>query len=254
MFDPMIIFIFFLLGLCIGSFLNVVIYRLPIHMSIAKGRSICPSCRHSLSGADLVPLFSWLFLKAKCRYCGKPISARYPIVELLTGVLYALAGSVYGISWYGVIILVFISTLIVMAGIDIDTMEIPERLQIILAVCAVLSIFTGPEVAWTMRLYGALGLGLGMFLLSVFTGGGIGGADIELMAIAGLMFGLDIAFASFLMSYLLCFICLLPAIMKKKFDRGSEIPMIPYFGAVLIVMSLYGHSVLNWIYNLYTIV
>ncbi len=80
----------FLVGLCIGSFLNVVIYRLEKEESVAKGRSYCPYCKHQLIWLDLVPVFSFLFLRGKCRYCGEKISIQYPLVEIATGILFLL--------------------------------------------------------------------------------------------------------------------------------------------------------------------
>lgn len=85
-----------LLGLIIGSFLNVLIYRLPRHESVSRGRSHCPSCHHQLSGLDLVPVFSYLLLHRRCRYCHQPIAARYMIVELITGLFFAVTLAVWG--------------------------------------------------------------------------------------------------------------------------------------------------------------
>lgn len=90
--DLMILFklAVFILGLCVGSFLNVLIYRLPKNLGFVKGRSFCPKCKHKLSWFDNIPLLSFLFLKGKCRYCKKPISIRYPLVEVVTGLLTVL--------------------------------------------------------------------------------------------------------------------------------------------------------------------
>ena len=88
----------FIFGCVIGSFFNVVIYRVPNKLSVSKGYSFCPACHHRLFPKDLVPVFSWLFLRGKCAYCGAPIAARYPFVELLGGFAFLLSFNRYGIS------------------------------------------------------------------------------------------------------------------------------------------------------------
>ena len=113
-----ILLFFFWFGLVIGSYLNVAIYRLPLHLSTVKGRSFCPQCHHTLSVLDLIPVFSWLGLRGKCRYCHASISLRYPLIEILTGVLYALCGCYYGATLTAMLHCLFLSILIVRVHSD----------------------------------------------------------------------------------------------------------------------------------------
>ena len=121
----------FLIGICIGSFINVCIYRIPNNISVAKGRSFCPTCSHQLHALDLVPLFSYLLLGKKCRYCHTSISPRYFGVELLTGILFILVFYKYQFTLLTLLHFIFISLLIVIAYIDYDTMDIYEYNHII---------------------------------------------------------------------------------------------------------------------------
>lgn len=90
--------IFFAMGACIYSFLNVVVYRLPRHMQFMEGKSMCPTCKHELAAKDLIPIFSWISLKGKCRYCGAPISVRYTVVEAVGGVLAVVCTLLFGVK------------------------------------------------------------------------------------------------------------------------------------------------------------
>ncbi len=123
----------FIMGICIGSFLNVLIYRIPLNINVAKGRSFCPSCNHKLAALDLVPLFSYLFLARKCRYCYSKISARYFTIELLTGILYLIIVYLYYPGYQIFIYLIIVSMLIVIVAIDYQTKIIPPVLSLIIA-------------------------------------------------------------------------------------------------------------------------
>ncbi len=116
------------LGLLVGSFLNVVIHRLPKGESIVFPPSRCPHCAHRLSALDLVPVFSYLGLRGRCRYCGKPISPRYPLVEGLTGGLFLLAALFYPPSVEALLVFAFLGFLVALSFIDLDTFELPDAL------------------------------------------------------------------------------------------------------------------------------
>lgn len=237
-------------GLCIGSFLNVVIYRLPIGMPIAKGRSMCPGCEHQLAARDLIPLFSFLFLKGKCRYCKAPISWRYPGIEALTGVLFGLCAMVYGITAYASIMCIFCSCLIVAWFIDLDHTIIPDSVHVVLLALAAVSWFTGPVITLQERLAGAA-IGVGMFLLSWATSGGIGGGDIKLMTVCGLLLGWKLTLPAFFLAYILAAIRWAPAFIMKKAAAGTEVPMGGFFSVALIIMALFGRQLIAAYLNLF---
>ena len=176
----------FILGSVIGSFLNVVILRTPLKQSIVTNRSHCMSCGNQLKNIDLIPIFSYIFLGGKCRFCKAKISPRYWIVELTTAVMYALAVCFLGISVQLIYALILFPTLIVASGIDIDTMEIPYLCSIIIAALGIISIFTD-KVPWYEHIFGALVVGVPFALLALF--GAMGGGDLQIMTAAGLLLG-----------------------------------------------------------------
>lgn len=182
----LIVLFFFLFGLVIGSYLNVAIYRLPLRLSTAKGRSFCPQCHHTLSAMDLIPVLSWLGLRGKCRYCHAPISPRYPLIESLTGILYALCGFYYGATFSAVLHCLFLSILIVMAMIDLDTMEIPDRLSVFILILAVIALALEPA-SIPSRILGALIISVPFWILSRLNA--MGGGDVKIMCAAGFYLG-----------------------------------------------------------------
>lgn len=176
----------FVLGAVIGSFLNVVILRTPLKQSIVKNRSHCMSCGNQLKNIDLIPIFSYIFLGGKCRFCKSRISPRYWIVELTTALLYTAAVCVLGFSVETIYALVLFPVLVVVSGIDIDNMEIPYLCSIIIAVMGVISIFTD-GAPWHEHLLGAVVVGVPFAVLAML--GAMGGGDVHLMAAAGLLLG-----------------------------------------------------------------
>ena len=129
--------IVFLYGICIGSFLNVLIYRLPNNESLVKRASHCMTCQTKIRKRDLIPVFSWIFLRGKCHSCGAKISAQYPIVEALNGILYIIALLVLDLNANGIISCVFFSLLIVVGFMDWNTLEIDLRVLLAIALLAI---------------------------------------------------------------------------------------------------------------------
>lgn len=219
----------FLLGAALFSFMNVVAWRLPRGMDPLKGRSVCPQCGHTLGAPDLVPVFSWLFLRGRCRHCGAHIPARYLLVELLGGVL-ALA--VCGI-------------LLSVSLIDAETQTIPDRLNLALAVCGAVSVLLSPA-DWLPHVIGALCVSVPMFLLCLVIDGAFGGGDIKLMAAAGLFLGwqntllamfFGIVFGGMYGIYLLA---------AKKAGKKDHFAFGPFLCAGIVIAMLFGGPVLEW--------
>lgn len=187
----------FIFGSCIGSFLNVVIYRSQTGESVVHGNSHCMTCGERIKAIDLIPIFSWLFLRGKCRFCSDKISPRYMLVEALTGWLFALAMSVYSPSYEFYVGILLFSFLICLSFIDIDIMEIPYWATISIAVLGIINIVTQivvynqPLKAVIFEaLIGAICISLPFALLAFF--GGMGGGDVQLMAASGLLLGFKI--------------------------------------------------------------
>lgn len=183
-YDTVICVLVFIFGSVIGSFLNVVIYRTPLHMSIVNGPSHCFSCGERIKPYDLVPIFSWIFLGGKCRKCKAPISARYTVVEALTGIMFLLAYIRFSASPPMVVAIVFFSLLIVLSCIDVDHMEIPYWCTISIAVLGIATFFTEPNMPWWEHFAGAAVIAVPFAILALF--GGMGGGDVQLMAASGL--------------------------------------------------------------------
>ncbi len=183
----------FVLGAVIGSFLNVVILRVPRKESIVVNRSHCMSCGKQLKNIDLIPIFSYIFLGGKCRFCKAKISPRYWIVELTTALMFTLATVALGISYQLIFAFILISALVVASGIDIDYMEIPYGCSLIvflLGVAAtIISVFTG-DMPWYEHLIGMAVVGVPFAILALF--GAMGGGDVQLMAGAGLLLGWNV--------------------------------------------------------------
>ena len=179
----------FLIGICITSFLNVVIWRLPQGLSFVKGRSYCPSCHHKLQWYDLFPVFSYLFLKGKCRYCGNKISARETVLEFLGGCIGMFCFYTYGFSWDTVLVFAVFMILFTITMIDFDTMTIPNGLVIALVapviVCAVLE----PQISISSRVIGMASVSGFMLLMTLAIPDCFGGGDMKLMFVCGFMLG-----------------------------------------------------------------
>ena len=190
LYDTVLCVLVFMLGAVIGSFLNVVIYRTPVHMSIVKGPSHCFSCGEKIKPYDLIPIFSWIFLAGKCRNCKAKISARYAFVEALTGVRFVAALLRFSISWLMLIAIILFSLLIVLSFIDIDHLEIPYWCTITIALLGIPMLFIEPELPWVEHLAGAVVIALPFAVLALF--GGMGGGDVQLMAAAGFLMGWEI--------------------------------------------------------------
>lgn len=193
----------FVFGSCIGSFLNVVIYRSQTGESVAHGNSHCMTCGKRIKSIDLIPIFSWLFLRGKCRFCNDKISPRYMLVEALTGAVFALAISVYSLSYEFYLGALLFSFLICLSFIDIDIMEIPYWSTISIGILGIINIFTQiivynqPIKAVIFEaLIGAICIALPFAVLSLF--GAMGGGDVQLMMASGLLLGFRIIPSAFI--------------------------------------------------------
>lgn len=245
-----------ILGLLIGSFLNVCIYRLPKEESIVSPPSHCGTCNHRLMPADLVPVFSWLFLRGKCRYCGTAISPRYALVELLTGALFGFLGWHYGFRPELGFALVFTALFIVIFFIDLDHSIIPDELVIAGFITA------AAYLAWVWmsgaRPLNLLDHGLGFLIggglylfLAVITKGGMGGGDIKLMAMLGFWLGsAGVLWVVLLSSNIGAIGSLLLMALKIK-SRKDFIPFGPFIVIAAMLVMLYQQEMTNWLFRMY---
>lgn len=212
-----------LMGLAIGSFLNVVIYRLPRGEFFSKARSYCPKCGSAIKAYDNIPVLSYIILKGKCRNCKEPISFRYPAIELLCGVLWVVNFAVFGISYMTLIYDVLVSVLIVIAMVDFDTFEIPDSSQITILLLGLITFFPISGVSWQSKLIGCVCISIPMLILAFFGGMGLG--DVKLYFVLGLLLGWQKILLLFLLSVVMGGIfSVVYIIVRKKRENicGSE--------------------------------
>ncbi len=237
--------IIFLLGLVIGSFLNVCIYRIPNKMSISYPPSHCPNCEHKLNALDLIPVLGFLINRGRCRYCKEKISIQYPIIELIIAIIFLFLFNKFGLCIYFVKYAVITSLLIIVTLIDLKTQEIPDRLIIFGLMAGLL--FNLYDIKADM-LQGILGflLGGGAFLIiAMVTQGAMGGGDIKLMAVLGLFFGWKMIILIALLSFLLGAIISLILIATKIKGRKDYIPFGPFISIAALITIFYGQQILQ---------
>lgn len=246
MYPEQIIFyiIIFLYGIVIGSFLNVCIYRLPQKENIAKVRSHCMNCGYQLRWYDLVPVFSYLCLRGRCRKCKEKISIQYPVIESLNGVLYCIIFAEYGFSIETLLYALLFSALITLSVIDFRTYEIPLGINIFILALGLVRVVTD-YTNW-------LGYAIGLFCVSGFLyliylvtkGRGIGGGDIKLMAACGLLLGWKLVILSFVLG---CIIgSVIHLIRMKVSGEGHVLAMGPYLAVGVMISTLYGERLIHW--------
>lgn len=245
----MILTLFMLYGAVIGSFLNVCIYRIPINISVAKGRSYCPSCNHTIYKRDLIPIVSYLMLKGKCRNCGSHISFRYTAVELLTAVLFGIAYLVLGLNLYTVLVCLMVSALIVVSFIDLDTGEIPDRFHIIIGTLAVVNLINVYITTYDIKslipfLIGFFAISVPMLIIAYFTGG-FGGGDIKLMGVAGLFLGWQNVILAFLVGAMLGAVYGAFLLATKKAGAKATFSFGPHLCIGIYVSALWGTNIIN---------
>ncbi|MEG0822968.1 MAG: prepilin peptidase [Erysipelotrichaceae bacterium] len=235
----------FALGSIIGSFLNVLIYRFPKNITVVKGFSHCTDCDTQLKAKDLVPIFSFLFLKGKCRYCGSHISYRYPLIETLTALGFTFSFYHFGLSIEFVINALLLADLIVITMIDIDTMEILNRTNLFLVALAIVSMLFG-NVIISDRIIGMLIISVPLLLIGYLTKGGFGGGDVRLMACAGFLLGTKSIIVAAFIGIIAggIFACFLMA--KKKKSGKAQMPFGPFLAVGIYTASLYGPQIANW--------
>ncbi len=247
--------IVFIYGLCIGSFLNVCIFRIPASLSLIKPSSTCPKCKAKIKSYDNIPVISYIFLGGKCRVCRIPISIRYPLIELFTGIMWFLTFAKFGLSINFFIYVAFISTLIVITFIDIDLQIIPDAISLPgIPIFFILALFL-PGLTLTdaalKSFYGIIAGGgslLSIALLYEFIAKkeGMGFGDIKLLAMIGALIGFQgVLFTIFISSALGTVIGLFVMLITRN-NLKLAIPFGPFLSAGAVVYLFYGETILIW--------
>ena len=242
-------------GLIMGSALNCLSARIVSGQKWSgKARSACPVCGHTLAAKDLVPLFSWLFLKGKCRYCGTRISVRYPLTELLLGLCYMSILWVSGLTVHTLSLLVLCSCLFCLSLVDLDIQIIPHRFLMIPAVVRIAELlYEGGLVALAAPIFTGLGLGGSVLILSlimdkVLKKDTMGGGDIKLLALLGLYFTVPECFLMLILSCILG-IAIAAFLMKKESD--AAFPFGPALSLGAWITFLIGKPLISWYMSLF---
>lgn len=234
----------FLYGIVIGSFLNVCIYRIPQKESVVAVGSHCMSCQRRLAWYDLFPLFSFLVLRGRCRYCKAKLSWQYPLVEALNGVLYIVVIAVHGMNVESVLYCLLTSALLVLSIIDYRTLEIP--LPVNIAILAVGIVHAAVDYSNILRyVIGFFSASLFLLLCLILTRGrGIGGGDIKLMAVAGLCLGWQNIVLALVVGCVVGSViqCIIIAVTKNK----TKFAMGPYLSLGIFTAMLWGDRFVDW--------
>ncbi|MDP2684070.1 MAG: prepilin peptidase [bacterium] len=241
-----------ILGLVVGSFLNAVIYRLHKKVSFLRGRSYCPWCKHDLSAKDLVPLFSYLFLKGKCRYCQKKISWQYPLVEFGTMAVFLLLFWQFGLTLDFFVYLIYASILIIIFVYDLRYYLILDKVSLpAIVIAIILSVFI-LNISAIDILIGAL-IGGGFFLLQFYISRGkwIGGGDIRLGVVMGAMLGFPGILVALFAAYVLGSIVGIFLIIGKKKKWKSQVPFGTFLSFATLLTFIFGEFVIEYYSNLF---
>ena len=239
-----------LMGLVIGSFLNVVIWRVPRRESLVRPGSHCPGCGSAIRWYDNVPVVSWLVLRGHCRDCGSRISARYPLVEIVTGIAFALAFARFGLSWELLIAWFFIAAMVAVAFIDYDHMIIPTRIVLPGALVGLMASVALHPQHWWVYLAGSLGAAAFMFALAMIWPGGMGPGDIRMALFMGAVLGKYVILALFL-AFLFGGLVGGYLVLSKKRSRKDKIPFGPYLALGSVLAVLAGQTLLGAYLGLY---
>jgi leader peptidase (prepilin peptidase)/N-methyltransferase len=236
-----------LFGLIVGSFMNVVIHRLPRGESVVKPRSRCPGCGTELKARDNVPVLSWLVLRGRCRYCGEPISPRYPLVEALTAALCAAVVLAKGADEDALLGIAFVLVLVPVTFIDIDHRIIPNRITLIGAVVAIAIVAVWHTDDLPEHLIAAAAAGGFLLVAALAYPAGMGMGDVKLAGVMGLFLGRSVGPAMFAGLILGSVVGALIIARKGRAEgRKTAIPFGPYLAAGGLVGLFAGDEIIDW--------
>lgn len=252
--------IFFWLGAVLGSFAGAAVWRIRKKKDFVRGRSECEHCHHQLSPLDLVPIFSWLFLRGRCRYCKKPIGWSALLAELLLGLAFALSYLAWPLGFTsvlpGVLFGLWLAALVLLAILyiyDLRWTLLPDRLVFPLIMISAL-FFVGrmvlaglPPLGWLLEgLYGLMPI-TGLYGLLYFASHGkwIGFGDVKLGIAIGLLLGWQQALLALVLANFIGLLFVLPGLISRKLDRESQVPFGPFLILGTVIAFLYGHPLIE---------
>jgi leader peptidase (prepilin peptidase)/N-methyltransferase len=247
----------FLFGLAIGSFLNVCIYRMPHDLSIVKPSSFCPKCSSKIKWYHNIPVLSYIILGGKCAYCGENISVTYPLIEILSGLVFLINFLIFGFNIQYLTIVIFESLLLIVIFVDLEHMIIPDEISIGGIVAGFILSFFQNSISWQDSLLGIV-IGGGILLLIIkgyyllTKKEGMGGGDVKLLAMIGAFLGYKSLFFVILCSSFLGTLIGIPIMIIKGKDKNFAIPFGPFLSIAAILYIYFGEKIISSYLNLIT--
>jgi leader peptidase (prepilin peptidase)/N-methyltransferase len=269
----------FFLGLIFGSFLNVCIYRLPLDLSIVRPRSFCPHCERPISGFDNIPVLSWILLRGRCRRCAQPISIRYPLVEIITGLLFAACAIHFHSPLPIAKCCIFALIVLGLIFTDLDHQILPDELtlgglllglafSLVVWVQAIPGLVYLPSHGWQVRLFSllnsvagaAVGAGIvyliGEFYRLIRGRHGMGFGDVKLMGLIGAFLGIKLVLLVLFLGSLLGALAGVGLLLRQSSAGWSEVrhtalPFGTFLGTAALFAAFWGNRMLDWYWNLW---
>ena len=238
------------MGLCIGSFLNVCIHRLPLKQSVVHPRSRCPDCGYALRWYDNVPLVSYALLRGRCRACGRPISIRYPIVELVTAVVFVMHWYAFGATPLLPVRLLFGCALIVLFVIDLDHQILPDLITlpgIVAGIAASWFVAPGPlQSVLGILLGGGLLWAIAELWFRLRKSEGMGFGDVKMLAMVGAWLGVKMVVVTFVLASMMGGLLGVVLIVTRRADMATRVPYGTMLAVAALIASLYGGPLVAW--------
>lgn len=244
-------FAVFIYGLLLGSFLNVVGMRVPLQKSIVKPGSACPGCGRRLSPLELIPVISFVIQGGKCRHCRTKISILYPIMELLTALLFVYAFSRFGWTFEFIIACTLISLLIIIFITDICFMLIPDKILLAFTAIFLVERFIEPLSPWWTSVTGAATGFILLLLIAIISRGGMGGGDIKLFAVIGFALGTQLVLLAFFLASLAGALFGAFGLLIGKFKRGDYIPFGPFISVGTLAAYFFHREIILWYFSFF---
>src|SRR5690625_2921884 len=241
-----IITFIFLFGITLGSFFNVIGLRIPRKIPFSKDRSLCPSCRKQLSWYELIPILSFFLQRGKCRNCQQKISAIYPSVEILTGLLFVLCYLKIGFEVELITALLLISMLMIILVSDITYMLIPNKILLFFLPLFVIMRIIQPLEPWWSALVGGGGAFLLVAIIILASKGGMGAGDMKLFGLLGIILGIGKVLLTFFLASLLGAVIGMCLLLFKIIKRKQPIPFGPYIIVATIISYFFGDLIIQW--------
>jgi len=245
------VILIFTLGLIVGSFSNVCIYRIPRNESIIYPGSHCPKCRSTIKPMDNIPLLSYIILKGRCRNCGSRISIQYPVVEFLTGIIYILIFLIYGLTLQSLIYIILSSALIIIAFIDLNEQIVPDVISFPGIGAGLILSFFVPYISFINSVLGVL-VGGGIILIiglvgsAIFKKEAMGGGDVKLAAMVGAFLGWKYVILALFLGFFLGALAGIFLVLSKIKSREDMVPFGPFIALGSLITLLCGEKILLW--------